>query len=194
VVRDRDTIAMGGLMRDQKIESESKVPLLGDIPVLGWLFKNKQNSTTKVNMLFFLTPKIMDSYQKTVGSTVKDVLGRRAGHLKEVIGEKDYFAPAVKGLFEKASRQEEGPLFNPADTTRYIKQNEEPATGPTPSTPENNEENSGIEEIQVKEEVQPNESEMNNTVPLGNNDPLLDPPDYASIVQAVKEKKAAPKK
>ncbi len=178
VVRDRDTIAMGGLMRDQKIDSESKVPLLGDIPILGWLFKNKQQSTSKVNMLFFLTPKIMDSYQKTVASTVKDLLGRRAGHLKEVIGEKDYFAPAVKGLFEKASKQEEGPLYDPAETTKYIKKND------NSSIDTNSEilENAPIEEIQVNEEIQ----EVYQ--------PAMEAPDYAKIKQEISEKKAAQKK
>jgi general secretion pathway protein D len=37
----------------------SKVPLLGDIPGLGWLFKRKTNSNTKTNLLIFITPKIV---------------------------------------------------------------------------------------------------------------------------------------
>ena len=50
VVKDRDTIAMGGLMRDQSIESVSKVPFLGDIPIVGWLFKNTTKTVSKVNL------------------------------------------------------------------------------------------------------------------------------------------------
>jgi general secretion pathway protein D len=49
VVRDKDTIAMGGLMRDKETNTVSKVPLLGDIPVLGWLFKNTTKTVEKVN-------------------------------------------------------------------------------------------------------------------------------------------------
>ena len=112
VVRDKDTIAMGGLMRDQTIQSTSKVPLLGDIPLLGWLFKNRSKTISKVNLLFFLTPQIMDSYQKTIGKQVKTGLNRRAAHMKySSIGE-DPFGKTVKSLYEKASLQEKGPLYD----------------------------------------------------------------------------------
>jgi len=50
MVRDRDTIAMGGLLRDREIVTSNKVPILGDIPVLGWLFKNKSRQMEKVNL------------------------------------------------------------------------------------------------------------------------------------------------
>ena len=111
VVRDRDTIAMGGLMRDKEVSTEAKVPLLGDIPILGWLFKKRQKTNEKVNLLFFLTPKIMTSYQKATAGTVKDVLNRRSHHLKNVLGSDDPFAGTAKALYDKAKRQEIGPLF-----------------------------------------------------------------------------------
>ncbi|OIQ17965.1 MAG: type II secretion system protein GspD [Bacteriovorax sp. MedPE-SWde] len=128
-VRDRDTIAMGGLMRDKSVESESKVPLLGDIPVLGWLFKNKRKQVEKVNMLFFLTPKILSNYQKDVADTVKDGLNRRAAHLKDIYGEEDPFGTTAKGLYNKAKKQEEGPLFNQEDSEFYKKQNKKGIQG-----------------------------------------------------------------
>lgn len=116
VVRDRDTIAMGGLMRDRETYRESKVPLLGDIPVLGWLFKNTSRSIEKVNLLFFLTPRILANYQRDSSGNVKDVLNRRGHHLKEAIGADDPFASTVKGIFDKAQRQSEGPLYDPTNT------------------------------------------------------------------------------
>jgi general secretion pathway protein D len=125
VVRDRDTIAMGGLMRDKETDVVSKVPLLGDIPVLGWLFKNTRKSTSKLNLLFFLTPKILDSYQDTVADTVKDVLNRRSSHLKEAIGEEDPFGSTVKGLYKKATKQKEAPLYDENKASRYRHQNEQ---------------------------------------------------------------------
>ncbi|MEK6623788.1 MAG: secretin N-terminal domain-containing protein, partial [Bdellovibrionota bacterium] len=133
VVRDRDTIAMGGLMRDHVISSVSKVPLLGDIPLLGWLFKNSTEQLSKVNLLLFMTPKIMDSYQKTVAHTVKDVLNRRAGHIKDVVGEDDPYLGTVKALYDKAGKQEAGPLYDVQATSIY-KSNNESATGIAPST------------------------------------------------------------
>jgi len=124
-VRDRDTIAMGGLMRDKVTDSETKVPLLGDIPVLGWLFKNKKKTVEKVNMLFFSTPKILSSYQVDVAETVKDGLNRRAAHLKEVYGEKIPFGTTAKGLFEKAKKQGKGPLYDEQQTKYYQDLNQE---------------------------------------------------------------------
>ncbi|MFG1515740.1 hypothetical protein ABMA71_14075, partial [Halobacteriovorax sp. ZH3_bin.1] len=122
-VRDRDTIAMGGMMRDKTTDSVSKVPLLGDIPVLGWLFKNTTTQTEKLNMLMFLTPKILDNYQEDVASTVKESLNRRASHLKEFHGEKDPFKSTAKGLYNKAQKQEQGPLYDEQRNKYYKQQN-----------------------------------------------------------------------
>jgi general secretion pathway protein D len=64
VVADRDTVVMGGLMRDNQSEVISKVPLLGDIPLLGWFFKSKRTESRKTNMLIFITPQIVRQYEK----------------------------------------------------------------------------------------------------------------------------------
>jgi general secretion pathway protein D len=128
-VRDRDTIAMGGLMRDKSSEAETKVPLLGDIPVLGWLFKNKKKTISKVNMLFFLTPRILSNYQEDVAETVTDGLNRRAAHLKDIHGEDDPFGTTAKGLFDKAKKQSKGPLYNKEEAKFYEKQNQESIRG-----------------------------------------------------------------
>ncbi len=59
VVNDGDTIVLGGLISDQQLENITKVPILGDIPILGWLFKSKRTVVTKSNLLVFLTPTII---------------------------------------------------------------------------------------------------------------------------------------
>ncbi len=56
VVKDGQTVVIGGLMEERTDESVSKVPLLGDIPILGWLFKFKTTHKTKTNLLVFITP------------------------------------------------------------------------------------------------------------------------------------------
>ncbi len=139
-VRDRDTIAMGGLMRDRSNQTESKVPLLGDIPVLGWLFKNKVSTIEKVNMIFFLTPRILSNYQRDAAETVKDGLNRRAAHLKDVFGENDPFGTTAKGLYEKAKKQQEAPLYNEDEADYYknemrnsIQNNGDPDLGSLPN-------------------------------------------------------------
>ena len=62
-----ETIVLGGLLQDNKNLGESKVPLLGDIPVLGYLFKSTSKDTTKSNLVVFLRPTILrNSEESTV--------------------------------------------------------------------------------------------------------------------------------
>lgn len=59
VVKNDETIVIGGLIQGQETESVSKIPLLGDIPLLGWLFKSKVTTVNKTNLVILLTPKVM---------------------------------------------------------------------------------------------------------------------------------------
>ena len=59
VVRDRQTMVIGGLIQDKVNSTTSKVPLLGDIPILGWLFKYNTTTVQKVNLMIFITPYIV---------------------------------------------------------------------------------------------------------------------------------------
>ena len=63
-VMDGKTIVVGGLIRNDKSITETKVPVLGDIPLLGWLFKRKTVSYKKSNLLIFITPRIITSQGK----------------------------------------------------------------------------------------------------------------------------------
>ena len=60
-VRSNQTVVIGGLMQEVETESESKVPILGDIPLIGALFRNKRKTKRKTNLLIFLTPHVIDS-------------------------------------------------------------------------------------------------------------------------------------
>jgi general secretion pathway protein D len=59
VAKDQETVVIGGIMQDRTIESVSKVPVLGDIPLLGHLFRETTRRKTKTNLLLFLTPYII---------------------------------------------------------------------------------------------------------------------------------------
>lgn len=72
VIPNGNTAVLGGLMKDDEVEKISKVPLLGDIPLLGWLFKSRQSERVKTNMLIFLTPKIIRNI-----SDQKELLSRK---------------------------------------------------------------------------------------------------------------------
>ncbi|UCD80773.1 MAG: type II secretion system secretin GspD [Desulfobacterales bacterium] len=59
IVKDQQTVVIGGLIDDSTTQSENKVPVLGDIPLLGWLFRKKQDDSVKTNLYVFLTPRVI---------------------------------------------------------------------------------------------------------------------------------------
>jgi general secretion pathway protein D len=83
VVKDRQTVVIGGLMQEKTEEVVRKVPVLGDIPLLGWLFKYKSNSKRKTNLLVFITPHVV----------------REAGTLSRITGDKAEDFPSLKRVY-----------------------------------------------------------------------------------------------
>jgi len=61
IVDDNSTVVIGGLIGDQFAETETKVPILGDIPLLGWLFKSRKTQREKTNLFVFLTPHVINN-------------------------------------------------------------------------------------------------------------------------------------
>jgi general secretion pathway protein D len=61
VTPNTQTVIIGGLLENAKAESENKIPLLGDIPLLGNLFKHKIKSDARTELLIFLTPYIVQA-------------------------------------------------------------------------------------------------------------------------------------
>ena len=59
LVNDGQTVVLGGIMETEKRTSEDKVPVLGDIPLLGYLFKTRTRTNNKDELLIFVTPKIL---------------------------------------------------------------------------------------------------------------------------------------
>lgn len=59
LVNDGQTVVLGGILETELRESEKKVPLLGDVPVLGYLFKTKGRVDNKNELLIFVTPRIL---------------------------------------------------------------------------------------------------------------------------------------
>ena len=126
MVRDRDTIAMGGLLRDKETISSNKIPVLGDIPVLGWLFKNKSRTVQKVNLLFFMTPKILAPYTKVAAAHTKEIVERREKFMKDIFNEddRDPNTELTKNLMQKMDNQQNGPLYDLEDANIYKNLNE----------------------------------------------------------------------
>ena len=72
LAQSRKTIILGGLINNQVTKNETKVPLLGDIPVIGWLFKSKSTTSQKKNLLVFITPTIVKDADDVAEITLKN--------------------------------------------------------------------------------------------------------------------------
>ncbi len=80
VVEDKNTIVIGGLIDTITSETITKVPLLGDIPLIGALFRSKSISSEKTNMFVFLTPHVLFE-----PGEAKDILKDKKDHIRSVI-------------------------------------------------------------------------------------------------------------
>jgi len=107
VVHNGDTAVLGGLMKDNDTEQVTKVPLLGDIPIIGWLFKSRQTTKSKGNLLIFLTPKILRSsgdQQQLLSEKMDD----RLRYIKSIGGRDPYGEQADRLQKRKASAEKAG--------------------------------------------------------------------------------------
>jgi general secretion pathway protein D len=78
-VKDNHTIVIGGLIRDDWNESISKVPILGDIPLLGLLFRTRSTRKVKNNLLIFITPRVVRTTQQ-----IADLTNLKRRHAPEI--------------------------------------------------------------------------------------------------------------
>jgi general secretion pathway protein D len=65
LIKSGDTLAIGGLLQDELRKSRTKVPGLGDVPIVGYLFSSRSNERVKRNLLVFVTPSIIDQHYGT---------------------------------------------------------------------------------------------------------------------------------
>jgi general secretion pathway protein D len=112
VLRDGDTAVLGGLMEDREGESVRKVPLLGDIPILGWLFKGKNTTREKVNLVLFLTPRVIrnrNDRNKLLGDKLKE----RVDFITTGLGGRDPYGKKMAPFKAKAARTSTEKEFRP---------------------------------------------------------------------------------
>ena len=67
MVKDGVTIVIAGLMKDETFTEERKLPILGDIPILGMAFRVRENRVSKTELIFFLTPSIISGKESVAG-------------------------------------------------------------------------------------------------------------------------------
>ena len=143
-VKDGQTMVIGGLIGDNLTIGNSKVPLFGDIPFLGYLFKTLSRNREKTNLYIFITPHIIDTvekasdlYNKKYGevSKVESSLRREAPETSK--GEVKPPAPAYKEPEQNLKQSETKPESlkvtpdeKPAITNEAPPQNQTPASAP----------------------------------------------------------------
>ncbi|MCH2535159.1 MAG: type II secretion system protein GspD, partial [Bdellovibrionales bacterium] len=102
VVNDGDTAVLGGLMQDAENETVSKIPVLGDIPILGWLFKYRKVSKQKKNLMLFITPNIMRDLQES-NDLLTDKIDERIDFIQRYMNGEDPHGQYIDRLPRKAS-------------------------------------------------------------------------------------------
>ncbi len=132
VAKDQHTIVIGGLIQDRTIQAVRKVPVLGDIPVLGWLFRDTVTTKTKTNLLLFLTPyiirdasdyrRILDRKRREQREFVEQYLGRQVAEYDVTIDfarKSGPYAAMRRAIDEETTRAESERVVGPdADKAR----------------------------------------------------------------------------
>lgn len=67
MVKDGITIVIAGLMKDETVNATKKVPILGDIPIVGAAFRSKEDKVVKTELIFFLTPSLISGKESVAG-------------------------------------------------------------------------------------------------------------------------------
>jgi len=119
-VFDGQTIALGGLIHEDLTEVHTKTPCLGDIPLLGWLFKTKSTRAKKTNLLIFLTPRVVKSHQDIAefsnDAKIKHKNARLGRFRIDVT--KEFDIPVLKAAEERILQEEEELAREKAETNQ----------------------------------------------------------------------------
>ena len=120
-VRDGEIVALGGLMRDNKTINVNKIPLLGDIPILGSLFRSTSSETVKSELMIFMIPHVVDGDAQN-----RAMVAQQAASINKIIPELKGVAPQLDP--KNASRPLPPHSYNPQPEV----QPQAPAPQPAP--------------------------------------------------------------
>ena len=94
VAKDQETVVLGGLIQERTIRDVKKLPLLGSLPIIGWLFRNETSKKTRTNLLLFLTPYIIRD-QSDYRRIFERKMAERAEFVKRFYGEEQGYESAI---------------------------------------------------------------------------------------------------
>ena len=69
-IKDNETLAIGGLIQEEDTKTVQKVPVLGDLPVIGAAFRNVISKKTKSELVIMITPKIINDGEGSVADSL----------------------------------------------------------------------------------------------------------------------------
>jgi general secretion pathway protein D len=133
VVKDQDFVMMGGLMSDKVEENVAKVPLLGDIPVLGWLFKSKNFRNIKTNTIILMHPRIIGTSLEA-SNQIENSFEKREEFVGRHYGSEDPNDKEIDSIKQKLEEQRQRgssePHFDYRNNDEEIGEESEPTTEP----------------------------------------------------------------
>ncbi|HET7826217.1 MAG TPA: type II secretion system secretin GspD [Anaeromyxobacter sp.] len=127
VARDQSTIVIGGLIQERNVRSVKRVPLLGSLPIVGWLFRDQQTTKQKTNLLIFLTPyiirdesdyrRIYERKRKEQQQFIEQFYGRQPAYEVDVdfARKAGPYTRMHSGVVEESSRLENGGTGGPGE-------------------------------------------------------------------------------
>ncbi len=116
-VKDNETIAIGGLMRENTQTNISKVPLLSEVPFLGQFFRSREKVKRRVELVIFLTPRIVNSTKDA-----RDMTQRESSNIIKILPDLRNAAPNIdpKNQNRPIKGQEKTPKPSPAPDTGEV--------------------------------------------------------------------------
>ena len=128
-IRDGETVVVGGLITSRRSEGEAKVPILGDLPGIGWLFRNTDITETKTELLIIMTVDVLRTDEDTRRMSIAE---RDRFVLPEAIRQ----SPLLEGLRIRPDETLLGPMKDDAESRREPAGEQHPADrrlyGPKP--------------------------------------------------------------
>ncbi len=167
IVANKEVLALGGLIRDNISTAETKVPILGDIPLIGWFFKNKQKIVTTTSLLVLISTRIIEPHsEKEIEAFSNEHIAGYQNTINEMDDLYENRDPIYRMFFkdkeDRAKKSAEGIIFE-----RHAKEQEE---------------KSFIEQDKAQLEKEQLENESNNmSTPKSNTQPNSNQNDNQSV-------------
>ncbi len=146
VAKDQETVVLGGLIQERVIKSVNKIPLLGSLPVLGWLFRSEITTKTRTNLLLFLTPYIIRD-QSDYRRIFERKMAERAEFVRRFYGDETGYQTVInydkkqgpgsrlhKGIEDELSKAENGGAGGKGERVIGPQQKYQPSQMDSPET------------------------------------------------------------